>query len=64
MERHWVSSGHYPRIFVAPKNARNAETKHQLGAVPVLLLAISTLTTGAYSSLNFFAGFESPILAN
>jgi hypothetical protein len=25
--RHWVYSGHYPRIFVAPKNARNAETK-------------------------------------
>jgi hypothetical protein len=51
-ERHWVYSGHYPRIFVAPKNAKNAETKHWLGAVPILLLAISASTTGAYSSLD------------
>ncbi len=33
MRRHWVYSGHYPRIFVAPKNARNAETKRWSGAV-------------------------------
>jgi hypothetical protein len=26
-------SGHYSRVFVAPTNARNAETKHQSGAV-------------------------------
>jgi hypothetical protein len=26
-------SGHYSRVFVAPANARNAETKHQSGAV-------------------------------
>ncbi len=30
--RHWVYSGHYPRIFIAPKNAKNAETKHWSGA--------------------------------
>ncbi len=27
-------SGHYSGVFVAPMNARNAETKHQSGAVP------------------------------
>jgi hypothetical protein len=25
VERHWVYSGHYPRIFVARKNAKNTE---------------------------------------
>jgi hypothetical protein len=49
--RHWVYSGHYPRMFIAPKNARNAETKHQAGAVPIPLLALSALTTSAYTSL-------------
>ena len=49
--RHWVYSGHYPRIFVAPKNARNAETKRQSGAVPILLLALLALATSAYTSL-------------
>jgi hypothetical protein len=29
--RHWVYSGHYPGTFDAPKNAQNAETKHQSG---------------------------------
>ncbi len=48
--RHWVYSGHYPRIFVAPKNAQNAETKHS-GAVPILLLALLASTTNAYTSL-------------
>ncbi len=43
--------GHYPRIFVAPKNAQNAETKRQSGAVPILLLVIPASTTSAYSSL-------------
>ncbi len=33
--RHWVYSGHYPGTFVAPKNTRNAETKHQSGAVSI-----------------------------
>ncbi len=27
-------SGHYSGVFVAPTNARNAETKRQSGAVP------------------------------
>ena len=49
--RHWVYSGHYPRIFAAPKNARNAETKHRSGAVPIALLALSASTTTAYTSL-------------
>ncbi len=49
--RHWVYSGHYPKIFIAPKNARNAETKHRSGAVPIPLLALSALTTSAYTSL-------------
>jgi hypothetical protein len=49
--RHWVYSGHYPRKFVAPKNAQNAETKRQLGAVPIPLLALLALTTSAYTSL-------------
>ncbi len=46
-------SGHYPRIFVAPKNAQNAETKHQSGAGPILLLALSAPMTSAYTSLGF-----------
>jgi hypothetical protein len=49
--RHWVYTGHYPKIFVAPKNAQNAETKHQSGAVPIPLLALLALTTSAYTSL-------------
>ncbi len=49
--RHWVYSGHYPRIFVTSKNARYAETKRQSGAVPILLLALSALATSAYTSL-------------
>jgi hypothetical protein len=49
--RHWVYSEHYPRIFVPPKNARSAETKHWSGAVPILLLALLALTTSAYTSL-------------
>jgi hypothetical protein len=53
-----VYSGHYPRIFVAPKNAQNAETKHQPGAVPILLLAILASTTGAYSSLGVLQGLN------
>ncbi len=57
-ERHWVYSGHYPRIFVAPKNAQNAETKHWSGAVPILLLAISASTTGPYSSLGVLQGLN------
>jgi hypothetical protein len=32
--RHGLYSGHYSGVFVAPTNARNAETKHQSGAVP------------------------------
>jgi hypothetical protein len=50
--RHWVYSGHCPGIFIAPKNARNAETKRWSGAVPILLLALSALTTSAYTSLS------------
>ncbi len=49
--RHWVYSGHYPRIFVTPKNARNTETKHQSGAVPILLLALSASATSTYTNL-------------
>jgi hypothetical protein len=49
--RYWVYSEHYPRIFVALKNARNAETKHRSGAVPILLLALLAFTTSAYTSL-------------
>jgi hypothetical protein len=49
--RHWVYSGHYPRIFVAPKNAQNAETKHRSRAVPIPLLALSASTTSAYTTL-------------
>jgi hypothetical protein len=49
--RHWVYSGHCPRIFVAPKNARNAETKRWSGAVPIPLLALSASTTSTYTSL-------------
>jgi hypothetical protein len=48
-----VYSGHYPGIFVAPKNPQNAETKHWSRAVPILLLALSALTISAYTSLNF-----------
>jgi hypothetical protein len=58
VERHWMYSGHYPRIFVAPKNAQNAETKHQSGAVPILLLVILASITSAYSSLNILKGLN------
>jgi hypothetical protein len=58
-ERHWMYSGHYPRIFVAPKNAQNTETKRWLGTVPILLLAISASTTGTNSSLNVLQGLNS-----
>ncbi len=44
-------SGNYPGTFVAPKNARNAETKRQSGAVRIPLLALSASMTSAYSSL-------------
>ncbi len=44
-------SGNYPGTFIAPKNAQNAETKRQSGAVPIPLLALSASTTSAYSSL-------------
>jgi hypothetical protein len=49
--RHWVYSGHYPRIFIAPKNARNAEIKRRSGAVPILLIALSASTTSAHANL-------------
>jgi hypothetical protein len=49
--RHWVYSGHYPRIFVASKNAQNTETKRRSGAVPIPLLALLASTTSAYTSL-------------
>jgi hypothetical protein len=49
--RHWVYPGHYPRIFVAPKNAQNAETKHWSVTVPIPLLALLALPTSAYTSL-------------
>ena len=45
-------SGHYPGTFVAPKNARNAETKRRSGAVPIPLLALLALMTSAYTSLS------------
>ncbi len=50
--RHMVYPGHYPRIFIAPKNAPKAETKHWSGAVPILLLVIPASMTSTYSSLN------------
>ncbi len=58
VERPWVYSRHYPRIFVAPKCARNAETKRWPGAVPILLLAILASTTSAYSSLGVLQGLN------
>ncbi len=39
------------RTFIPPKNARNSETKHQSGAVPIPLLALLASATSAYSSL-------------
>jgi hypothetical protein len=51
VRKHWVYSGHYLRIFVPPKNAQNAESKRQSGAVPILLLALSASMTSAYTSL-------------
>jgi hypothetical protein len=46
-----VYSEHYPRIFVATKNAQNAETKRWSGAVPILPLVLLVSTTSAYTSL-------------
>jgi hypothetical protein len=50
--RHWVYSRHYPRLFVAPNNAQNAETNRWSGAVPIPLLALLALMTSAYTSLS------------
>jgi hypothetical protein len=56
--RHWVYSGHYPRIFIAPKSARNAETKRWSGAVPILLPALLPSPTSAYTSLGVLQGLN------
>jgi hypothetical protein len=56
--RHGLYSGHYSRVFVAPENARNAETKRQSGAVLILLLALLASMTSAYSSLGVFQGLN------
>jgi hypothetical protein len=56
--RHGLYSGHYSSVFVAPKNTQNAETKCQSGAVPILLLAILTSTTSAYTSLGVLQGLN------
>ncbi len=56
--RHGLYSRHYSGVFVAPKNAQNAETKRWSGAVPILLLAILALTTSAYSSLGVLQGLN------
>ena len=39
------------RTFVTPKNAQNADTKRQSGAVPIPLLALLASMTSAYTSL-------------
>jgi hypothetical protein len=39
VRKHGLYPGHYSRIFVLPKNAQNAETKRQLRAVLIILLA-------------------------
>jgi hypothetical protein len=49
---------HYYGVFIAPENARNAETKHQSRAVPMLLVAILGPTTSAYSSLGVSQGLN------
>jgi hypothetical protein len=56
--RRGLYSGHYSRVFAAPKNAQNAETKHWSGAVPIRLLALLALTTSAYSSLGVLQGLN------
>ncbi len=58
MRRHGLYSGHYSEVFVAPKNAQNAETKHQSEAVPILLLTLLALTTSVYSSLGVLQGLN------
>ncbi len=57
VERHGLYSGHYSGVFVAPKNAWNAESKHKSRAVPIALLAILALTTSTYSSLGVLQGW-------
>ncbi len=56
--RHGLYSGHYSGVFVTPKCAWNAETMHQSGAVPILLLAILALMASAYSSLGVLQGLN------
>jgi hypothetical protein len=56
--RHGLYSGHFSGVFVAPKNAQNAESKHQSGAVPILLLALLALMTIVYSSLGVLQGLN------
>ncbi len=59
MGRHGLYSGHSSGVFLAPKNAQNAEIKRQSGAVPILLLTLLALTTSTYSSLGFLQGLNS-----
>jgi hypothetical protein len=56
--RHGLYSGHYSRVFVAPENAQNTETKHQSVAVPILLLALPALTNSTYSSHGVLQGLN------
>ncbi len=58
MGRHGLYSGQYSKVFVAPKNAWNAETKHQSGAVPILLLTLFALMTSNYSSIGVLQGLN------
>ncbi len=58
MGRHGLYSGHYSGVFVAPENAQNTETKHQSGAVPILLLVVLASMTSAYSSLVILQGWN------
>ncbi len=59
---HGLYYGHYSKVFVAPENAPNAETKRQSGAIPILLLAILASTSSTYSSLSVLQ-FELPMSA-
>jgi hypothetical protein len=56
--RHGLYSGHYSGVFIAPKNAQNADTKCQSGPGPILLLAILASMTSAYSSLGVLQGLN------
>ncbi len=55
--------GHKFCMSLRNQVGKHGDTKRQLGAVPILLLALWVSTTSAYSNLGVSQGFEPPTSA-